>query len=278
MNPQVLFKVRDTLLRVLRTEPGLYYLDLWYMQRHTNHPAPGPTRGSWDKSAFVHMVHDAAESLHGFRDEFIVEATPDFQANTPPPPMINKIMSMLGRCVHICEVAGHEFENNATPESMKQTIQDWAIPGTEFDSWIELIREYYPALSAPGKNTPDNGPQMAQISTSTGNTTPGAGTPGIPVNEAREGNTATGPAGHFVTRLKSSDAYIHAIQDGTITAPFTWNGTITELADWLLNNDLIMDHSHGVTPTRKWSWADSVFTLPDGSPVTRQRLKNAFHH
>lgn len=92
-------------------------------------------------------------------------------------------------------------------------------------------------------------------------------------------DTAPGIIGDtFVARLKSSDAYNNAIKDGTITAPFTWNGTITELADWLLNNDFILDHSHGMTPTRKWSWADSVFSLPDGSKVTRIQLKNAFHH
>lgn len=88
--------------------------------------------------------------------------------------------------------------------------------------------------------------------------------------------TATGNA--FVDRLKSSDAYNKAIEDGTITAPSTWNGTIKDLADWLLNNDLILDHSRGVSPTRKWCWADSIFKLPNGSVVTRERLKNAFHH
>ena len=88
--------------------------------------------------------------------------------------------------------------------------------------------------------------------------------------------TATGNA--FVDRLKSSDAYKKAIEDGTITAPFTWNGTIKDLAYWLLNNDLILDHSRGVSPTRKWCWADSIFKLPNGSVVTRGRLKNAFYH
>lgn len=87
---------------------------------------------------------------------------------------------------------------------------------------------------------------------------------------------ATGNA--FVDRLKSSDAYNKAIEDGTITAPLTWNGTIKDLAYWLLNNDLILDHSRGVSPTRKWCWAGSIFKLPNGSVVTREQLKNAFHH
>lgn len=83
----------------------------------------------------------------------------------------------------------------------------------------------------------------------------------------------------FVIPLLKSDAYRAAINDGRITPPRTWNGTIIDLAYWLSDSGLLStprpnNLSDKIT---RWQLADGTF-LKDGNPVTARQLKDGFSH
>ena len=82
----------------------------------------------------------------------------------------------------------------------------------------------------------------------------------------------------FVNRLVKSDAYKHAIADGDITPPTTWNGTIKDLAIWLSESGLLAQRpkiDNVTEKTTRWKLADGVFIIA-GKAVTATQLKNGF--
>lgn len=83
----------------------------------------------------------------------------------------------------------------------------------------------------------------------------------------------------FVKPLENSDAYKQAIDNGHITPPNTWNGTIKSLATWLNDSGLLSTpQPFNVTEkTTKWQNANGVFLIK-GVPITAKQLKNGFNH
>lgn len=86
----------------------------------------------------------------------------------------------------------------------------------------------------------------------------------------------------FLRELRESLAYEMAVAKGRITPPYTWNGTIKELALWLeqLVSEPKTDENGNTLPVGKkhnWAVADQVFTI-GGVPVTARQLADAYKH
>lgn len=81
----------------------------------------------------------------------------------------------------------------------------------------------------------------------------------------------------FVRPLLMSDAYRAAINDGRITPPRTWNGTIKALAIWLSDSGLLSDPRPDNLTERitRWRLADGVFLINE-RPITARQLKKGF--
>ena len=84
-----------------------------------------------------------------------------------------------------------------------------------------------------------------------------------------------------IQELLDGQDYKDMVDSGDITPPFTWNGSIKELANWLDNAiDLrkpMIDQVDGKEERRDWMIVDGVF-LKDGKPVTAKQLGNAIKH
>lgn len=84
----------------------------------------------------------------------------------------------------------------------------------------------------------------------------------------------------FVRELLAHPDYLKAVNDThQITPPFTWNESLKELAEWLVDTDLLSrpkTTSIGRT-SNNWMLVDRLF-LVDGEPVTAKQLRNAIKH
>ena len=79
----------------------------------------------------------------------------------------------------------------------------------------------------------------------------------------------------FKETLVTKEAYKRAVKEGLITEPFTWNDSIADLSMWL--SDIIPKDSIEGKTRYLWRYADNVF-LKDDLPISKQQLKNAYHH
>ena len=83
----------------------------------------------------------------------------------------------------------------------------------------------------------------------------------------------------FRLKVIKSDAYQKAVHDeGSIIKPFTWTRGIGELANWLMDNELIDVYSEKEGKKwkgRKWKEADNVFTV-NGKLVGWKQLATNF--
>ncbi|MBO4570458.1 MAG: hypothetical protein J5699_00850 [Bacteroidales bacterium] len=77
----------------------------------------------------------------------------------------------------------------------------------------------------------------------------------------------------FVRSLIENPKYNEAIENGDITPPFEWNGTIQDLARFVDNRLAEFEPNTFNSP---WRYADELFTK-NGSPVTKKQLKKAYH-
>ncbi len=126
------------------------------------------------------------------------------------------------------------------------------IPGVSrlFDNLRKLCGSWFPDINA-------------------GDTTRGQIATGVVLNKRQQ------EVQIFKDSLIKKEAYQQAIADHRITPPYTWNGSIVDLADWLDGADVIpKDHTRGVTPRCLWRYADGVFSI-NGDKVSRKQLGNA---
>lgn len=80
----------------------------------------------------------------------------------------------------------------------------------------------------------------------------------------------------FADKLVKSKEYNQAVEDGIITEPFDWNGSLRDLVDWL---------QRGIIPTRmvsgamqcQWTYADNLFSI-NGEKLSRDQLRDAYGH
>ena len=82
-----------------------------------------------------------------------------------------------------------------------------------------------------------------------------------------------------IRKLLDSPDYKKAVKFEQITPPFTWNGTIKELAEWLDDSMLVARPKVDTITERTHDWAlyDGVF-LKKGRPITAKQLQEAFKH
>lgn len=86
----------------------------------------------------------------------------------------------------------------------------------------------------------------------------------------------------FIYKLLNDEQYKKAVKYGDITPPFTWNGSIKDLAYWLDDNfivdgDPVNDDVNVTKRTNiKWSQADRVFRIK-GKRITGRQLNEAYN-
>ena len=98
------------------------------------------------------------------------------------------------------------------------------------------------------------------------------------------GSPATGPdhtraaTKQFMADVVKTEAYTPAVKDGAITRPFTWNGTLRGLVDFL-NDCQALPFSTDRNGNRhpRWSVANNVFTW-NGTPVPGRKLSDTNQH
>lgn len=90
----------------------------------------------------------------------------------------------------------------------------------------------------------------------------------------------------FIRGLLKDEYYKKAIRDGLIAPPFTWNGSIKDLAVWLDDNKIVSEiepykvsggEPMGEKTIHKWKEVDKVFFCK-GKAVTAKQLQDAFKH
>lgn len=141
---------------------------------------------------------------------------------------------------------------------------DQLIPGVraQCQEWMKMLATWFPDL-----NTEKSTGQQSQ-----------------PHNDKMNASQYTAMtdsemwAEQFRHDVVEKQGYKDAVSNGDITKPFTWNSTISELADWLDRYDIIpKDRKGDSKPRCLWHRVDGVFlNHKNGEPITAQQLKDAF--
>ncbi len=84
----------------------------------------------------------------------------------------------------------------------------------------------------------------------------------------------------MIRALLAEEFYQIAVDDGRISPPFTWNGRISDLKNFLDENVVWQkpaDYYNMTDKTghRKWEIFDCLFRKPNGDPITAKQLRDA---
>lgn len=204
------------------------------------------------------MVNDASAIMEECVDEFVSE---DRGGNAVIAKRERELYPVLLRFLDatatpIQGAAGLYDENKVINISSRRPILRRGLR-PQCREWADMLTTWFPDLNT------DMAPADTGIQAAARPEVPGE----VPGNPA------------FVKPLLRSDAYRTAINDGRITPPRTWNGTIKDLAIWLFDSGLLSNPrpDNLTDKITRWQLADGTF-LKDGNPVTARQLKDGFSH
>ena len=78
-----------------------------------------------------------------------------------------------------------------------------------------------------------------------------------------------------IRMMLADESYTKAVSFGQITPPFTWNGSIKGLAEWLDENIFEIPEYKVSGKRHRWADFNGVFIDKDGRPISAGQLKQA---